>query len=1690
MNDENPNEASTQMEEQQSQSSNQSMVANQAKNAVSKGAKKITEQATKEASKMAVKKGVMMALSHIIAYAIIFIIALVVLIGVAMFFVTMPGMLMEKLKSLGKAIGNAWASWFGRSDDTFVDRKQVYEVMDYVEEMGYGLKEHGFLTHYLEEGDAVSTKKVEYNGEDITHEDLENNDEETVVYDEKQGVFRSSDTGLVVAGCSDFIMQYIISDNYMYTIRNFNLKTEWWKAIFKHIGALFSDDMSDRRGMILLLHDSGDVGSVDHNFWGEENAYDASERGYIKIDPEAKKMLIKKGWISAVEIEYDLDGWTGRYGMPLEFLLSVHAATLMPDLAYDMTQKFDTSVRIYLNETKNNSIIANYKTDDGSYIAQPEIDAVLDSGLFSGLSFTKEEAARIINLGIVPPFHGQDKDDCTCTFGEGEVYNWEDADGEYRTVTKIGDKYTYKDDDGKTQELPADQVDKLELVSSGQQVTKADGKCYDYIKAVAEVMNEQTTKSFSTYSPYIESVRNHWYRDVYFVVPKNSGLSFVKNDYNYEALMKERWTEYEMWGANGESVPNEALTGKYKLYKVTIDSSGNYTESDTPETDPAIYAAYDSTRNQGDDVKTKYVKHAVNIDLASEYEDLYWNESSDGTSYMAYSTDTNESKSMDKMFDDDKIAEETNDLKKIAKEHIYAALTVNVVDQTGDGLRTETNHEIKKMFLTNKYFRYDGNADRAEQITQFRETQGIEYGALSDADLAKTINYVAKDGHSETVKAEDISGSVQITQDSLNAFSMLENTHTLDADFIYRDFKELIVELGFFTKEELMEAIPRVMEFPVPDLGSYGYPLRILDKHTKEKGTLMHSEKDYDAIQKQKLVLQYMASMGNDEGVESGAVEVGVYDPTSAIKNVDMSLTESQVRDIVGSMGSNWERIAEKGDGYEYKVKNGSVTYTHYYQFSGSYAEKTFTWSGQTKTLHRAACGPTSCVNLATGYGVDCNPTNDIVGLDFDATIPGCAKFFEDLTGVTSQTEFSESEYVSAMHEAFSEGKPCIVLVQASKGGDDFWTTGGHFVACCGEDSSGNLITVDSGSSNPERHTYKYGVEGIARYMVGLMIPDEPPAGKKPDAKPYEGYKGNEAVVSPVSGILLDYGVYDDSDVIDNTIQTNEGEVKKETYEYRENVDLNYGDDSTLIEGNTDDENTDVSSKKTDDATEKEKIVDKVGYAKILVLKPEHIKKLGNSSSSWSGDQLVKIGTEKAAFQEQLFKSEDMEDWNPEKTMVYAFKEFAENYQDYGIGGFTLYIDGFVCELPEEVEESDDKKEDETYKTRFDGEDLSFDTFKSQSLSAVASESADTELIQSKYVAEESMQLASKSATERINAENECKSSAYPVVYSDSMVFIKEGTVIGRTMSDIEANDATKGGIKIRKNPEHEFEYYRIEDDEEDGDQEITVNDDGEIVYNGDKVIGNYLRFMFYDTNNELIENVEDYMKLDEMVANTSQCEFEQLAYYLGCLEEGFYESGDHGTTYGIEVLKDGAGNTTAFGLTKAVAELPSVQSAYPAFEAHLASGEVPKKEAQDVFILVLEAAKEEIEGRVNKKLEDNYLFALIDLSHASPSECYQVIDIFNSKGTLTVADFENHWGTNMNYAAGLSRRGHNRGILATEGRFLLYQEGSQGDEVIFDTETPWTEFCEGGGTYKLITEESGFYHILKKADSWVGPYD
>ena len=243
---------------------------------------------------------------------------------------------------------------------------------------------------------------------------------------------------------------------------------------------------------------------------------------------------------------------------------------------------------------------------------------------------------------------------------------------------------------------------------------------------------------------------------------------------------------------------------------------------------------------------------------------------------------------------------------------------------------------------------------------------------------------------------------------------------------------------------------------------------------------------------------------------------------------------------------------------------------------------------------------------------------------------------------------------------------------------------------------------------------------------------------------------------------------------------------------------------------------------------------------------------------------------------------------------VYAFKEFAENYREYGIEGFTFYIDGFVCELPEEVEEDDDKGKN-NFKKLFDGEDLTFDTYKSVSLSQIQSGSTD-EKIQSGYVPDDTMQLASKSATD---AEISCRSDGFSVVNVNNMVFIKEGTILGRTMSDMESNGSTGGGIQIRKNPQNDFDYYR-KDKKASAKDDSHLNENGEVVYEGDRVIGNYMRFMFYDENYEIVENVEDYMKLDPMTINDSS--IEKLMTWQALEPEGFH-------FYGIEGLRGGKDN-------------------------------------------------------------------------------------------------------------------------------------------------------------------------------------
>lgn len=494
-----------------------------------------------------------------------------------------------------------------------------------------------------------------------------------------------------------------------------------------------------------------------------------------------------------------------------------------------------------------------YKTESGDYVEYETVSEAINgfagANIFSSIitaidewGMSTGEADTLLGVGIVPPFHNQDGDTCGV-----------DADGK---LTSLSDR------------------------------------CKAYLKDAVKYMRKDNDYKYDTYTPYIEKVEDHWYRDVYFVADKDQ--EFVDYDYDYEAIMRERWTLYETYGTDSDKM------GEYKLYALKED--GNYATSESEifyqdenkkneagnvYTKENGYMLYSGTYDDAKKLTISVAKKPVTVKIGENYEDLNWNEVSNGK-YTAYSTEVGSSSDYQQLYHagDDAYDDADEDTKK-AMEHIYSKVDIGDITQTGEGQRGATNPKIKKMFLENRYFVYNGDKLRAEAITAMRNKE-FDYGPLVKSDGTpytleeleeKTIT-LNKDGdevtgsgasNQVTFTAKDLSGNVSINQESLDAFTMLENTHTLDADYIYRDFKELIVELGYFEKDELTDETPRVMEFPVPEIGSGGFPNRTIDKIETENGTMIHSKGDIDANEKKNLrglLDKFLAAEG--EGDKNG----------------------------------------------------------------------------------------------------------------------------------------------------------------------------------------------------------------------------------------------------------------------------------------------------------------------------------------------------------------------------------------------------------------------------------------------------------------------------------------------------------------------------------------------------------------------------------------------------------------------------------------------------------------------------------------------------------------------------------------------------------------------------------------------------------------------------------------------------
>ena len=1458
------------------------------KKQVSKKLKKeVGKKAATSAAGSAASASLMASLSYVLFWVALVILIIFIVIGLIMFFVTMPGMVMGKLKALFEEAGKFIAAFFGADTTQMVKNEEVYATLDYLEQMGWDLKAEGFLTDHYDDDSDLPDSAVTDNGYHL---------------DERTGVFRDDDDKIIAAE-ADFIFTYMVSDNYVYTIKNGNVATldkgdNWFEtllkgaatAIYKIYNAVYgpvfdflgiTEAVGDAwgTGLLAFYYDSG-VG-VKGTYVNTGSLWNWDS---LEIDLKAKKLLITRNELfnNNNAMEFSLDGWTGRYGMPLEFLLSVHKATMMPDLAYDMATKFNTNVNIYLHDVSGEAVAAYKTKEKNKYVTFEELNEALTGtkaknifskvwSWFDNLSQSDQEVRIATAMGI-----DHAANPCKCT--KSVVYGYV-IKGTSITAYKRDDGTYYKkvdNGDGTFTEYDID-LSKYEIVeTSEEQYDEIDKDCKAYLSKVIEIARANNDYNFKAYSPYIANVTNHWYRDVYFV-RSSQDMNFVKYDYDYENVMKERWTLYETYSKE----ENEEKVGEFKLYKVNED--GSFGE------------LYDGTYDDAEKENIKVMKKAETIKSTDtdSLADLGWNNNSSGV-WTAYKEESGSETGYERLYEDSECGEGIEgDVKR--RMYINLKTTGNIV-QVGEGQRLETNDDIKKMFLHNTYFRYDGSEETAEIITKLRKEHDLDYGALEEDDLKKKVTI---DG--EEYEAKDFVANVSLNQDSLNAFSMLENTHTLDSDYIYRDFKELIVELGYFTKEELTDETPRLLQFPVPEIGSAGYPDRSLDKAENEFGTMIHSRGDIGANEINS-IRAMIAAMAED--VQYGSDELMTDDKKDDMTDVVDSENITEVDDVFGLMRSvdltevgAVKRLKKPSQiplseflketeemcniinkcGYDYCVnrpvldENGNKTQedcTCSQACMDAFPAELCCTCGDVcevvhcaHTVHQNSCdlratfedsqkNPVGSFNTCCNYLVRWAFIN--IGI-YDTSSPYAigsmaSHLVEELDG----KEISQGEPIKPGDILFYDDFGHVDIAAD----DGYKFNGGHPAAVGSQkgDSNSSINTFNGWSSSRPP-------ELVIRLNWG-----------KQNVGEYEGYNGNEVVVSPVTGVLLEYGTYDAEDKDGVT-----------GIEYRENVDLKYGKDkvNTLI--TSDEDGLEDPNIANPDKEEQEPVIDKVGYAKILVLDAESYKKLeAKVNSKWQYNSLVTIkenenqGSEKVTSERNTksvvyedvedFNMDSMENWTEKDLTVYGYKEFAESYDYAGISGYVVYIDGFVAETPDDSiyfdEESGDDPED-MWKENPSGTKLEMSDFK---VSPSSLEDYPDNAPQTYYEIDETFKVASKKATEKNEAVAAVKEMAAPAVTvnfdGEELMFIKEGTVLGRTMTDMELLE------EIRVDAKEEYDHYRPEkpENKEDKKKEEYMH----------KVMGNYLRIIMRDLDGTVVENVENYMKLDEQKAGDQEYQFRE----------------------------------------------------------------------------------------------------------------------------------------------------------------------------------------------------------------------
>lgn len=269
------------------------------------------------------------------------------LIGAISFLTTMPGMMLSKFQEFAENIGRSFESIL-YGEEALVTEEDQKELAEYIENMGYSLYEYGFGEKRPIEG-----KEDEYTID------------------------------------SSYLKAYIVADNNTYK------QHKTWKATLGSMARSYLGFNYPFAFGNYLVEDKNTYMYGMLNF--DEGVLDGIE--VEDINKSELLISVNQEFLNLTEHYYrfNTEGWSARYGKPLELLLTLHLVTMAPDLAYHvaMDPQENTLLNIGLHKEKVN-IRMDYEFITGDTSELAAIDGLSD--ITSGYKLSTEDMEKIVKV--------------------------------------------------------------------------------------------------------------------------------------------------------------------------------------------------------------------------------------------------------------------------------------------------------------------------------------------------------------------------------------------------------------------------------------------------------------------------------------------------------------------------------------------------------------------------------------------------------------------------------------------------------------------------------------------------------------------------------------------------------------------------------------------------------------------------------------------------------------------------------------------------------------------------------------------------------------------------------------------------------------------------------------------------------------------------------------------------------------------------------------------------------------------------------------------------------------------------------------------------------------------------------------------------------------------------------------------